>query len=171
MAEIPIDLLPEKLHSAAFPLHYRDLIIDRSSRFQTDPFLLAAIVREESRFDAQAISAAAARGLAQFVLPTAERLGASIGLATLRAEDLHRPDIALTLGAAYRAELGRRFSHQLYAVIAAYNAGENQAELWRSYCFSREPEEYFSKVGFPETRSYLTKVLESRAHYAVLYGP
>ncbi|MCH7667397.1 MAG: transglycosylase SLT domain-containing protein [Acidobacteria bacterium] len=170
VAEIPIDLLPENLRRAAFPLHYRDLIIDRSSRFEVDPFLLAAIVREESRFDAQAVSAAAARGLAQFVLPTAKRLAASIGIEALRAEDLHRPDIALTLGAAYLAQLGRRFADQPYAVIAAYNAGENQAQLWRSYCFSREPEEYFSKVGFAETRGYLTKVLESRAHYAVLYG-
>ena len=171
MGEIPIELLSESLRSAVFPLHYRDLIIDRSSRFEVDPFLLAAIVREESRFDAQAVSTAAARGLAQFVLPTAERLGTSIGLEALRAEDLHRPDIALTLGAAYLAELGRHFTEQPYAVIAAYNAGENQAELWKSYCFSLEPEEYFSKVGFSETRNYLTKVLESRAHYTRLYGP
>ena len=55
-------------------------------------------------------------------------------------------------------------------MVAAYNAGENQAELWRSYCFSREPEEYFSKVGFAETRGYLSKVLESRAQYARLYS-
>ncbi len=170
VAEIPIDLLPENLRSAAFPLHYRDLIIGRSARYEVDPFLLAAIVREESRFDKQAVSAAAARGLAQFVLPTAQQLGASIGIEALKAEDLHQPDIALTLGAAYLAQLGRRFADQPYAVIAAYNAGENQAQLWSSYCFSREPEEYFSKVGFAETRGYLTKVLESQAHYALLYG-
>lgn len=171
VGEVPVDLLPPALHRSAFPLHYRDLIIDRSNRFGADPFLLAAIVREESRFDAQAVSAAAARGLAQFVLPTAERLGITVGLETVTAEDLHRPEIALTLGAAYLAELSQRFTDQPYAVVAAYNAGENQAALWRSYCFSREPEEYFSKVGFQETRSYLAKVLESREHYARLYGP
>ncbi|MCP4202176.1 MAG: lytic transglycosylase domain-containing protein [bacterium] len=171
VGEVPIDLLPPSLHRSAFPLHYRDLIMERSRQFDADPFLLAAIVREESRFDTQAVSAAAARGLAQFVLPTAERLGHKIGLKTVTAEDLHRPEIALTLGAAYLAELGERFADQPYAAIAAYNAGENQATLWRSYCFSREPEEYFSKVGFAETRGYLAKVLESREHYARLYGP
>lgn len=170
-SEVPVDLLPDSLRTAAFPLHYRDLLLGRSEQFGVDPFLLAAIVREESRFDAQAVSAASARGLAQFVVPTAERLGAELGLETIRAEDLHRPEVALTLGAAYLAELRERFADQPYAVIAAYNAGENQAELWRSYCFSLEPEEFFSKVGFPETRGYLTKVLESREHYARLYGP
>lgn len=170
VGEVPIDLLPQNLRSAAFPFHYRDLIIERSTRFDIDPFLLAAIVREESRFDAQAVSSAAARGLAQFVVPTAERLGSEIGLETIEPEDLHHPDVALTLGAAYLSELGERFSEQPYAVVAAYNAGENQAELWKSYCFSREPAEYFSKVGFPETRAYLTKVLESREHYQQLYG-
>jgi soluble lytic murein transglycosylase len=171
VGEVPIDLLPTNLRRSTFPLHYRDLILERSAKFEVDPFLLAAIVREESRFDAQAVSAAAARGLAQFVLPTAERLSTKAGLDSVTAEDLHRPEVALTLGAAYLDELGQHFADQPYAVIAAYNAGENQAALWKSYCFSREPEEYFSKVGFAETRGYLTKVLESREHYARLYSP
>ncbi|MFQ5525532.1 MAG: transglycosylase SLT domain-containing protein [Thermoanaerobaculia bacterium] len=171
VAEVPLELLPDRLLRSAFPLHYRELIRDQSTRFEVDPYLLAAIVREESRFDARAVSAASARGLAQFVLPTAERLGIKVGLETVKAEDLHRPEVALTLGAAYLDELGERFADQPYAVIAAYNAGENQATLWASYCFSREPEEYYTKVGFPETRAYLRKVLESREHYARLYGP
>ena len=37
-------------------------------------------------------------------------------------------------------------------MVAAYNAGEPQAQLWRSYCYSFEPAEYLSKVGFPQTR-------------------
>ena len=170
VSEMPIDLLPESLRTAAYPFHFRDLIFEQSSRFDVDPFLLAAIVREESRFDSRALSSAAARGLTQFVISTAQRLGDAIGLENLQPEDLYQPEVALSLGAAYLAELRERFADQPYAVIAAYNAGENQAELWRSYCFSREPEEYFSKVGFPETRGYLAKVLESRELYAHLYG-
>ncbi len=55
-------------------------------------------------------------------------------------------------------------------MLAAYNAGEAQAELWRSYCRSGEPEEYLAKIGFRETRAYVFRVLESRAQYADLYG-
>lgn len=55
-------------------------------------------------------------------------------------------------------------------MVAAYNAGEPQAQLWRSYCFSTDPAEYFSKVGFPQTRSYLAKVLSSRVQYAEIWA-
>lgn len=52
--------------------------------------------------------------------------------------------------------------------VAAYNAGEPQAALWRKYCVSNEPEEYLSKVSFKETRAYLSRVLTSRNAYAEL---
>ena len=55
-------------------------------------------------------------------------------------------------------------------MVAAYNAGEDQATLWRRYCQTAEPEEYLAKVGFRETRAYLVRVMESRAHYDALYG-
>ncbi len=103
------------------------------------------------------------------MLPTARRLAPRIGLATVTAAQLHDPDISIALGAAYLAELAGRFGNSAPQVIAAYNAGERQAELWRSYCYSREPEEYLSKVGFPETRQYLERVLISRAEYRRLY--
>ena len=45
------------------------------------------------------------------------------------------------------------------------------AELWQRYCFTLEPAEYLTKVGFPETRNYLFHVLGSRAQYADLYPP
>ena len=54
-------------------------------------------------------------------------------------------------------------------MLAAYNAGEDQAALWRSYCLSDDTAEYLTKVGFRETRGYLRKVLRSRARYRELY--
>ena len=73
---------------------------------------------------------------------------------------------------AYLAELERHFGAGAAArplAVAAYNAGEDQAALWRRYCQTAEPEEYLAKVGFRETRAYLVRVLESRAQYASLY--
>jgi soluble lytic murein transglycosylase len=126
-------------------------------------------MREESRFDADAVSEAAAHGLTQFVLPTARRLAPEIGLANPSPADLHRPEVAIALGAAYVAELSRRFDGADHVILAAYNAGEPQAALWSSYCFSREPVEYLSKVGFRQTRAYVRKVLTSLARYEALY--
>ncbi len=167
-AKIPTQLLPAEFRRILFPLPWRNVIETEARRQGVDPSLLAAIVREESRFDPRAVSAASARGLAQFVLPTARRIGQGIGLAELSASDLERPEISIALGAAYLAQLQRQLGGTVQAV-AAYNAGEMQAELWRAYCTSQEPAEYFSKLSFRETRGYVEEVLSSRAQYNELY--
>ncbi len=169
-AQLPSALAPHALRQLLYPLPYRDLIVRESERWGIDPLLLAALIREESKFDPRAVSGASARGLAQFVLPTANRLAQQIGIENLRARDLHSPSVSIALGAAYMAELASQFGNGAHLVLAAYNAGEDQTRVWRSYCYSTEPEEFFSKVGFPQTRSYLRKVLTSREQYAQLYG-
>ena len=93
-----------------------------------------------------------------------------MGIRGPSASDLHRPAVAIPLAAAYLAELEGRFGGSEVATLAAYNAGEAQAELWRKYCQTDEPEELLAKVGFRETRAYVVRVLESRAQYAALYG-
>lgn len=168
--DLPEPLLPAGYRRLLHPLAHRDLLISESRRYGIDPLLLAALIREESRFDPQALSAASARGLTQFVQPTARRLATRIGFADLRPRDIYRPRVAIALGAAYLQELAQRFPEAPEQVVAAYNAGEPQAELWRTYCVSSEPAEYFTKVGFRETRNYLGRVLGSYARYRDLYG-
>lgn len=168
--DLPEPLLPAGYRRLLHPLAHRDLLIAESRRYGIDPLLLAALIREESRFDPRALSAASARGLTQFVQPTARRLAARIGFAELRPQDIYRPRVAIVLGAVYLQELAERFPEAPEQVVAAYNAGEPQAELWRTYCVSSEPAEYFTKVGFRETRTYLGRVLGSYARYRDLYG-
>ncbi len=166
---IPSEWVSSALRKLLFPFPYRSRLRERAGADGIDRFLLAAVLREESRFQPEAVSPAAARGLAQLVLPTARRLARALGWGELGAEDLHRPEVSIALGSAYLAELQRRFANAPSMVVAAYNAGEDQATLWRRYCQTAEPEEYLAKVGFRETRAYLVRVLESRAQYAALY--
>ena len=167
---LPERLLADRFRQLLYPRPFDFQIEHQARRFGVDPDLLRAVIREESRFDPEAISAASARGLTQFVLPTARRVGSRIGLSELDAWDLHDPEIAITLGAAYLSELDRRFDGRPLRAIAAYNAGEDQARLWQAYCFSDEPEEYLTKVGFRQTRAYLAKVGSSRARYREIYA-
>ena len=169
-SSMPRRLLPVGLRRLLYPFPYRQSITREADRRRADPYLLAAIIREESRFDPEALSGASARGLTQFILPTARRLATTVELPGITAADLHRPELSIALGAAYLAELAELFAGREHMVVAAYNAGEPQARLWRSYCYSFDPAEYFSKVGFPQTRGYLAKVLSSRAQYTELYG-
>lgn len=167
--EVPSQFLSVAYRRLLYPIPYRELIESNASSAGIEPHLLASIIREESRFDPLAISAASARGLTQFVLGTARRYGPRIGLPRLEAADLHRPEIAIALGAVYLADLMNRYSGRSYPAIAAYNAGEDQADLWQSYCYSQEPAEYFTKVGFSQTRGYLEKVVGSWLQYDGVY--
>jgi soluble lytic murein transglycosylase len=100
---------------------------------------------------------------------TALRVAAQIDAGRISPEDLYRPEVSAALGAAWLAILAKELRGVDFVAVAAYNAGAPQARLWRSWSYSPEMEELFSKVGFRETRSYLRRVLTSRAHYAELY--
>jgi soluble lytic murein transglycosylase len=167
-ARVPQRALAEDFRRLLFPLPHGAAIAREAARQQVDPHLLAAILREESRFDSGALSGAAARGVAQFVLPTARRIAAELGRPTLEAVELADADTSIALAARYLANLARDFQGSPPRMVAAYNAGEPQARLWRSYCFSDDPAEYFTKVSFKETRVYVARVLSSREEYAAL---
>ena len=168
-SRLPDALLPKAYRQLLYPFRFSYLILRESDKQKIDPYLLAAIVREESRFDPDAFSGASARGLTQFVFPTASRLADKHEMGEIQPWDLHRPEVAVALGAAYLSELSERFDGSLAETVSAYNAGEPQAELWRRYCVSDGLEEYLTKVAFRETRNYLAKVLRSREHYLELY--
>jgi soluble lytic murein transglycosylase len=168
---VPLELLPRSYQELLYPDAYGEWVTRQSLRFGVEPALLLGIIREESRFNPTALSDASARGLSQFVMPTARALAGKLDLGPLTPSDLYDPPVSITLGAAYLGQLFENFGGARLPVVASYNAGEPQARLWQRHCFSQEPEEYLSKVGFSQTREYLRKVLTSYSRYLELYGP
>lgn len=169
LRRVPDPAQPSEIRTLLYPLAWRERIEAEAKRFGIDPHLLAGVIREESRYDPWALSGASARGLTQFVWLTARRLAPAVGLGVITPDDLYEPRVAITLGAAYLAELHDQFAGRPYQAVASYNAGPAQARLWQAYCYGRELPEYYSKTGFTQTRGYLRKVLSSRAQYAELY--
>lgn len=163
-------LLPDEVRSLLYPFPWQDVIRARAEQFGIDPYLLAAVIREESQFSPEAVSAVTARGLTQFVWLTAKRLAAQVGMGQISPADLYRPEISILLGAVYLGELSSQFGGLEHEEVAAYNAGPAQARLWQAYCFTREMPEFYTKTGFTQTRGYLRRVLGSREQYAELYG-
>jgi soluble lytic murein transglycosylase-like protein/tetratricopeptide (TPR) repeat protein len=162
---LPLDWVARDFLAILYPRPWAELLTSQAVANGIDPHLLTAIVREESRFDPDAISPAAAQGLTQLVLPTARRLARRAGLPEVGLSDLRLPALSVTLGATHLAELDQRFQGEAAAIAAAYNAGEEQTALWMRSCLSSEPEELLAKIGFGETRAYVTRVLETRNAY------
>jgi peptidoglycan lytic transglycosylase len=168
-ARLPVALLPREFQGLLYPLAYNQELVAQGRQRGIDPHLLAAVVREESLFDPYALSPSSARGLAQFVLPTAQRLASQLEMPPLDPDDLYRPELSIALAAAHLAALGRDFGGAPHLAATAFNAGEVQTQVWRSYCASAEPEELYTKVGFDPTRDYLRRVMTSWAQYERLY--
>lgn len=166
----PDPVVPAVFRKVLYPYAYRYIIETAARHYDIDPLLLTAVIREESRFDPKAASQAAARGLTQFIIPTAERYQNEIGYDQMTPADLQNADVAVALGAAYLRDLGNLFSQRSERMVAAYNAGEAQSEAWSDYCHSRDPAEFITKIAFTETRNYVVKVLRSHAQYRELYG-
>lgn len=168
-ARVPLAIQSHTLHVVLYPFPYREIILTQARLRGVDPNLLAGLIREESRFDTHALSADAARGLTQLSLPAARRVAGMIGL-KIEPDDLYRPEISTALGAAALAGLLHDFNGNDVLAVAAYPAGEPEVLLWRSYCYNPGAiDEMFTKIGTDDVRTYVRRVLTSRAHYEELY--
>ena len=167
--QLPLAFQPRAYRQLLYPFPYREALLAQGRIRGVDTDLLAALIREESRFDASALSPAASRGLNGLAPATAHRLAGQLNLARLAPEDYYRPEVSIALGAAYLGALLKDFGGAALPALAAYNAGETQAGVWRSQCFTQEPEEYFTKIGRSEARDFVARVLAGRAQYAELY--
>ena len=153
---------------AIFPWPWRNAVKAEAREFGVDPLLLAAIVRQESEFDLEALSRTGARGLAQLMPGTAAQAARGLDV-TLYPEWLTVPDLNLHLGAAHLATLLQRFGGRVEVAVAAYNAGAAPVSRWLSRPGSEDPDAFIEQIPYPETRTYVRAVLRNRDLYRALY--
>lgn len=167
---LPEALLPGPLRRLLYPFPYADLLRGEGARRGLDPLLLAAILRQESRFDPSQVRGAG-RGLAGSMLATQARIATLAGLPQPQEDDLERPEIAIPLAAAHLGAEMNAASRFAPRAIAAFEAGSEAARIWLGYCSTSEPEEYWTKLPDPAARAYLAEVIAAWAHYREIYGP
>jgi soluble lytic murein transglycosylase len=105
----------------------------------------------------------------QIVPVTLERLREQMGRPELGLEELHQPDVGLELGMFYLRQLGEKFGGRPEVVLAAYNAGPENAERWLSQIKSDDLLDFLTTISFKETRDYVRIVLYNRWLYYDLY--
>jgi len=152
---------------AIFPWPNRAAVEAEAQEFGVDALLLAALVRQESVFDVEALSPAGARGLAQLLPSTASLMARGLDV-TFYPEWITVPDLNLHLGAAHLAELLKRFG-RMDAAIAAYNAGPTPVRRWLDRAGATDPDRFIELIPYPETRGYVRSLLRNRELYRALY--
>jgi len=152
-----------------YPLAFWQLIQQKAQQRGLDPYLVLALIRQESLFDARARSPAAALGLMQLLQPTAARVAKQIGIAVPTPDMLFDPDVNLTLGTQYLKDLLARYSNNRQKAIAAYNAGESAVDRWEKEISTDDIEEFVERIPYVETRGYVKLVLRNQQIYKSLY--
>ena len=148
-----------------YPAGYRQTICNAAMAQNVDPAWLHAIIWQESKYNPNARSGAAARGLMQFIPETAQAVAASAGMPEVTPDKLYDPAISIQLGAKYWSTLlGQLNSPEM--ALAAYNGGPDNVEKWRSK--AADPELFVADIGFAETKKYVLAVFAARAAYASL---
>jgi soluble lytic murein transglycosylase len=152
-----------------YPLGYWELV-KTQSRLQTlDPYLVVALIREESSFGERVVSPAGAVGLMQLLPKTAEQILKASG-GPGQPANLDSPAANISLGTRYLAKMLEEFKGNWAMALAAYNAGPHQVRRWLQLWGYRADDEFIEEIPFSETQQYVKRVLGSYYRYRALYG-
>jgi soluble lytic murein transglycosylase len=167
-AATPLDA-PPFIGRLAYPAYYRELIQAAADDYGLDPLLLLSMIRQESLFESQAQSYAAAQGLMQVIPSTGEYIAESLGWPGYRNEDLYKPYVSIQFGAYYLAEQLAAFDHNPYVALSAYNAGPGNASRWYALA-PDDPDFYLEIITLSEPRRYIQQIYTHYTYYRALYG-
>jgi len=160
--------VPASVWKVLFPFPYEAAIRREAARNEFDPMFAAGLIRQESTFQADAVSYANAIGLMQILPKTGRLLAKQLKIRYTR-NTLFDPNANIELGMLYIANLTRATGGPEYAA-AAYNAGEDRIALWKSERPNAEVPELVESIPFTQTREYVQIVVRNAEIYRALYG-
>jgi soluble lytic murein transglycosylase len=163
MGEVPI-----AAWKALYPFPYEAALRREAAKNDFDPMFAAGLIRQESTFQADAVSRKDAIGLMQ-VLPKTGKILAKQLKVRYTKDRLFQPDYNIELGMVYIASLVRQTGALEYAA-AAYNAGEDRIAAWKAERNYDEIPELVESIPFSETREYVQVVLRNTEVYRMIYG-
>jgi len=163
--------MPLSLQKIRFPVDYWPQIQRYASEHELDPYMIAALINQESNFDAGIRSAANAYGLMQLVPATGRQYARSLQPARrFSLSLLTTADTNLRMGTAYFSDLVKRFGGAHYA-LATYNAGPGRVARWMAERPGIDRDEFIDDIPYPETQDYVKKIIGQAEDYRRLYGP
>ena len=168
---LPMNRVPQVYWQLLFPKPYWDGILSNSQANGLDPYLVASLIRQESEFNAGAVSRANAYGLMQLLPSVGKSIAKKRGLKGFSATQLLVPAVNLQLGTINLREVLDRFGGQPEYALAAYNAGDVPVRQWMSSNDYKDTPEFVESIPYTETREYVQAILRNREMYRALYAP
>lgn len=161
--------IPKFIGQLIYPVYYDDLVLPLADKYDYDPRLHFALLRQESLFESFATSSAVAQGLSQVIPDTGAYIAQRLNWPEYENEDLYKPYVGLNFGAYYLNQQLDAFNGDEHAALSAYNAGPGNAARWYEVAGS-DLDQYLETVNFDETRLYIQRIYEGFHLYNYLYG-
>jgi len=153
----------------SYPRPYLPTVESAAAEFEMDPLLIWALMRAESRYDADAYGYAGERGLMQIMPSTqvwvAEQLGEDIS-----PGDAFAPENNIRMAAWLLRFLLDYFEGDTELAIAAYNGGAGSVDTWQDDPLVSDNDDLLRWIGFGQTREYLERVSLYYRIYQELYA-
>jgi len=153
---------------ALYPFPYLEPIEQAAQQQQINPLLITALMRQESRFEPEIVSVAEAIGLMQVIPETAEWVASQINLKTY---NLKNPIDNIRIGTWYLDYTHREYQNNSLLAVASYNAGPGAVAEWVQEFGAIDPDQFIERIPYPETKGYVTSVLENYWNYLRIYNP
>ncbi|MCZ7583316.1 MAG: lytic transglycosylase domain-containing protein [Deltaproteobacteria bacterium] len=158
----PNDLIARR----QFPMLHFDLIEKNAKDKNLDPYLVIALIKQESAFQTEAHSWAGARGLMQVIPPTGRYIARKRGI---KNYNLFEPETSVDFGTWYFARAYHGTGGDAPRTLAGYNAGPGRATRWWGQAVGRTYDETIERIPFDETRYYVKIILRNWEMYQRLY--
>jgi soluble lytic murein transglycosylase len=166
---LPTSEVPMEYWRLMFPQPYWGNLVADSERNGLDPYLVASLIRQESEFNAGAVSPAHAYGLMQLLGSVGKENAKREGLRGFQTMQLLNPNINLQLGTRNLKGVLDRFGGQAEYALAAYNAGDMPVRQWMAVGDYKDIPEFVESIPYTETREYVQAILRNREMYRALY--
>jgi len=166
---LDLSSLPRSYWEGLFPKPFWIDLKRFASGNGLDPYLVAALIRQESEFNPAAVSHANAVGLMQLLPKVGKSVAKQQKLKRFSTSQLFVPATNLQLGTRYFRSMVDKFGAFEYA-LAAYNAGADRVQDWLGQGKYRDPQEFVESIPFTETREYVQAILRNANVYRQLYG-
>ena len=164
----------KKIWQLAYPKGYWKHVSQQAKQFHLDPYLVLAVIREESRFNPKAKSRSSARGLMQIMPRTGLGIAKDLDINRYRTGRLYEPPLNIEMGTYFLSSLVNNFKDNFYLALAGYNGGPNRIKRYVNSWYNGDLklvdiDEFVENIPSRETRLYVQKVMGSYFEYKRLY--
>ncbi len=154
-----------------YPTKYDKYVEKAAADNDIDPYLIYALIKQESNFNNEAMSSKNAKGLMQILDSTAEETASQIDYIDSQNIDLYDSNTNICIGTKYLKSLINRYNGNIYLGICAYNAGLGNVDKWvLAADIYSNGHVNMSNIPFEETKTYLTNILKYYQKYIDLYS-